>query len=205
LKLRDIDFQLHDDEMLSNAIRRDGDFYEAEILDYLRDHHPVQQFVIDVGANIGNHTVYFANFLSCEMIFALEPIPENYKLLRKNSCLYKNVLMLPIAVSSGQGPIRMTIDHQNTGASYVDQLGSLTVDGFSLDYLMGRWKKPVTLMRIDVEWHEPEVLAGAKNLIKQWKPLVLVEDTKEQYGKLLPEYHVEKAWPNHRTYLLRAD
>jgi hypothetical protein len=62
--------------------------------------------------------------------------------------------------------------------------------------------QPVTLMKIDVEWYEPQVLLGAKNIMESDKPLILIEDAKGEYAQLLPpEYELLQAWLAHKTYL----
>lgn len=58
-------------------------------------------------------------------------------------------------------------------------------------------------MKIDVEGHEPFVLAGANKTIKRCHPLILIEDKDMQYNKLLPGYVLEKGWPKHQTYLYK--
>jgi hypothetical protein len=60
----------------------------------------------------------------------------------------------------------------------------------------------ITLMKIDVEWYEPNVLKGAQNIIESDKPLILMEDAEGTYAKLLPpEYELLQAWLAHKTYL----
>lgn len=204
VKIRDINLVVHPNEALSNSIVRDGDFFEADILDYLRNTHPIHSYVLDVGANIGNHSTYFANFLICKMIFAFEPVMANYKLLVKNTYCYKNVITLPIAITNTETSVKMKLNYGNMGANEVSDDGEEKVEAFSLDWLFIRFNTPVTLIKIDVEWHEPQVLAGARKLIDKWKPLILIEDTLNQYGGLLPGYEVEKAWPEHNTYLYRS-
>src|SRR5260221_8795610 len=81
----DVNLLVHDaGEDFSDAIIRDNDFYERDILDYIRDNYPIHECILDVGANIGNHTVYFAKYLDYKAIVAFEPIPDNFVLLKEN-------------------------------------------------------------------------------------------------------------------------
>ena len=197
--LRGISLWVHDNEALSNAIRRDKDFFEAEILDYLRQNFPKQRTILDIGANIGNHSVYFANFLNYDTIIAFEPIKENFELLKINMAEYKSIGLANIAVSDKSIPLFMNFHNENYGASAVNSDGERQVSAISIDSIMLR---EVSLMKIDVEGHEPFVLDGANETIYRCKPLILIEDWNKEYSKYLPkEYYLNKGWDNHHTYL----
>ena len=201
MKIRDVELELHPDEDLSNAIRRDGDFFEAHILDYLRDNFKSQKTVLDIGANIGNHTTYFAEYLDCDLIYAYEPIYANFLLLLKNTIPYKNTVVLgDFALSDYTGQINMSIRYNNMGASEVNPEGITIVPCYPLDAFAIR---DVTLLKLDVEWHEPAVLRGAEGTIQRERPLILIEDTNEEYAELLPDYELVQGWREDKTYLYR--
>lgn len=191
---------LHGDvDQLSNRILSDEDYFEKDILLYLEKNYPEQNVILDVGANIGNHTVFFATHFRYNKIIAFEPIPENYVLLEKNTRPFYSVSIRRVAIGDGDLSIRMRIDRENMGACEVTPEGDVHVEQIRLDDL---FVDPVTLIKIDVEWYEPFVLLGAKSLIEEDKPLILIEDTNQEYGDLLPNYYkLIQAWPEHRTYL----
>lgn len=197
--VRGIPFNLHPPgEAVSDAIRRTGDFFEAEILDYLRDYFPEHGTILDIGANIGNHSIYFANFLKYRQILAFEPIPANYILLTENCAFYNAFYPFKFGITDKEKLLRIEPNISNMGASEVRLDGSVEVIGIPLDLLS---LYDVTLLKIDVEWHEPEVISGAANLIRKNKPLILIEDVRNEYGGLLTDYKLIKGWPEHRTYL----
>jgi len=200
MKVRGVELELHKDEALSNAIRRDNDFFEFEVLDFIRDFFPVQRVVIDIGANIGNHAVYFANFLKFyEYIICFEPVPENYAILVKNLEGYKGIYMYNCALSDKTQMLKMSVNRGNMGASAVQSDGELLVQAFSLDRL---YYKNVTLIKIDVEEYEPQVLDGAQDTIAKWKPLIIIEDWHNKYEELLPKgYQCIKGWEVGKTYI----
>ena len=195
---------LHDDEMLSNAIVREQDYFEREILDLLADKYPQQDVILDIGANIGNHTSYFAQYLEYSTIIAFEPVIDNYKLLRLNSS-YPNLILRNEAVGAYRGRAWMRLNPDNMGACEVvqdkrDEEGLVPVNQVRIDDLL--LLRPVTLMKIDVEWYEPEVLKGAKDILESDKPLVLMEGAEGVYADLLPsDYELLQAWLSHKTYL----
>jgi len=199
--IRGVNLNLHPiGEALSDHIRRENDFFEAEILDFIRDNFPTHGTILDVGANIGNHSAYFANFLNYRQIVAFEPVPENYVLLVQNCAYYNGFYPFKWAVTDKDTSLRISPKFDNMGASFVNREGTLEVVGVPLDNLS---LYDVTLLKIDVEWHEPEVLAGARALIEKNRPLILIEDTKDEYADLFPNYRKIKGWPQHGTYLYR--
>lgn len=198
----DTHLYLHDEgEALSDAIARDNDYFEKEILEFMADKYPQQDIILDIGANIGNHTAYFAQYLENSLIIAFEPIVENYYLLRLNVKRYPNVFVRNEAVGAYRGSIHMQVNPGNMGACEVIAGPSgIKVPQVKVDDLL--LIRRVTLMKIDVEWYEPEVLKGATAILESDKPLVLIEDAESKYAELLPpDYELLQAWLAHKTYL----
>src|SRR3989304_2766170 len=155
--IRGVELELHPfGEALSDHIRRENDFYEIEILSYLEKHFPVHRTIVDIGANIGNHTVFFANFLPHRNIVAFEPLEANLKLLYKNITRYPNTHVRPFAIGDKKEKIRMTERPDNMGMSGYDIHGNIIVQAYPLDYF---YLGEVTLLKIDVENYEERVLA----------------------------------------------
>lgn len=200
MKIRGIEIELHPNEDFSNHIRRETDFFESEILDFLQDYHHHQDIILDIGANIGNHSVFFANFLSYTSIICFEPILANFELLKRNMAPYENIGLVNSALGDFTGELHMSPNFDNMGAGHVDTNGDIIVKTTSLDRLH---IDNVSLMKIDVEEHEPEVLMGAKETIFRCHPLILIEDWHDSYAALLPDYELEKGWPHHQTFLYK--
>lgn len=196
---------VHDEgEMLSDAIVRKQDYFEKEILEYMSDRYPQQEIILDIGANIGNHTLYFSQYLENIAVIAFEPIKENFALLRRNTHPYPNVVIRNEAVGASRGKVGMTLNRTNMGAcqTSTDENGVdyRVVPQVRIDDLL--LIPRVSLMKIDVEWYEPEVLKGAQNILETDKPLLLIEDAEGVYADLLPpDYELLEAWLNHKTYL----
>ena len=198
---RGVRLELHPfGEGVSDSIRRTGDFYEAEILDYLRAAHPRHRTIVDAGAMIGNHSCYFAAFLAHDAIAAFEPVPDNFALLVRNTRPFPTVERFPLALTDGSRRlVRMCVDRANMGACRVEDDGELPVPAMTLDsFDLG----PVTLLKVDVEDHERELLDGARRTIARWRPLVLIEDWSHGgIAELLRGYVLEREWAF--TYLYR--
>lgn len=204
-RVRNIPIWLHNDEALSNAIRRSQDFWEGDILDYIRDNFPVQKVIFDVGANVGNHSLYFATFLEYTKIVAFEPYIESFKLLQMNLNRFDSgrVLVYQQGISDQQEWTNLVINHSNLGANEIhpDAVGERVYVNTLNEF--GTWFHPVTLIKIDAEWWEPQVLAGANEIIQRDHPLILIEDSRKEYGKLLPDYDLHMGWEWHNTYLYK--
>lgn len=198
--VRGVTLSLHPEgDYVSDHIRRTEDFYEADILDRLRDRLN-GGVLIDVGAMIGNHTAYLARFVPHLAIHAFEPVPANIALLRENVERFPRVKVHDMALSDRETALSMTFD-TNLGHCAVGN-GPLMVQARTLDsYGFGE----VALLKIDVEGHEPEVLVGARQTIERWHPQILIEDWQQEYGALLPGYRLAASWPDQQTYLYHWD
>lgn len=201
VSIRGIELKLHPEgEALSDHIRRENDFFEAEILDFIKSNFPVHGTIVDIGANIGNHSTYFARFLKYRQILAFEPVPANYVLLAANCAYYNGFYSFKFGITNQEKMLHVFQKFDNMGASMVHEEGTIEVIGIPLDRFS---LYDVTLIKIDVEWHEPEVLQGAYATIQRNKPLILIEDVRDEYAELLPDYEKIQSWPQHGTYLYK--
>lgn len=184
-------------DYVSDQIRRTGTWYEAEILDYVAPLVP-RGVIVDAGAMIGNHSVYFARHVEHEAIHAFEPWPDNLDLLRRNVVDYPTVTVHAKALSNVHRTLRM-VSEANRGHSRVDASGPVVVQAVPLDaYEL----ENVVLLKIDVEGHEPQVLTGARDTIARCRPFILIEDWTGRYHELLPDYALVEEWATrHQTYL----
>lgn len=192
-------FALHPPgDYVSDEIRRTQQPFEAVILDELVRRLTIRGVVVDAGAHIGNHTVFFADRLPHTQVHAFEPWLDNLVLLRQNVAGRDDVFVWPYALSDRPRMLQLLPD-SNQGHVRVDSDGSVQVEAIALDDFELR---EVTLLKVDVEGHEPQVLEGAALTIARWHPLILIEDWREEYGPLLPGYQLVGDWSQtHQTYL----
>ena len=54
--------------------------------------------ILDVGANIGNHSLYFSNF--SKQVFSYEPNPNTFELLKFNTKNLSNINIYNIGISN---------------------------------------------------------------------------------------------------------
>jgi FkbM family methyltransferase len=133
--------------------------------------------ILDVGANIGNHSIYLSSFAT--KVYSFEPNPKVFRLLEYNA-LNKNIIPLNYGLSDSEGSKLLYINKMNLGASSLEQeintkqdiehVTIKTID--TLDFL---FSEKITLIKIDVEGHEISVLRGGENLIRRCKPVIIFE------------------------------
>ena len=71
------------DPYFIRKFERKRSFYEADVLLHLAHRGPRGGLFLDVGAHVGNHTLFFASFLA-DHVIAIEPNPATATLLRRN-------------------------------------------------------------------------------------------------------------------------
>src|SRR5882724_3696532 len=170
---------------LAQLIRGSGTFYEIDLLMKCRELYLPGTAIIDVGANIGNHSVFFGAILNAQ-VYAFEPFPQNHALLEINVAandLDGVVAATCCAIGSvdGTGSLHPG-PPANRGITRVT-FGDGETEVRSLDGL--RIPGPIGLIKVDVEGAEMSVLRGAEALIRAWHPDIVVEaGTRQDYWRL---------------------
>jgi FkbM family methyltransferase len=151
---------------------------------------------IDVGASTGIYSLKAAkHYQNIGIVIAIEPFPEVFATLYKSVVTngFKNVRLRNLSVWSETGlrtlwknahkPNSFSIVHRENNA---EGISTLTV---SLDDLV-RWEKLERLdyLKIDAEGAEQEILAGAKNIIERFRPIIQVEIQIQECHVECPDY-----------------
>lgn len=130
----------------------------AFVLHFLRD----SDRFVDVGANVGSYSVIAAAVCGAETI-AVEPDPDAQSALTRNievNDVGKLVEVAKVALGADRGMARFTVGRDTTNKVATESDGGTRlVPMTTLDRIVkGR---QVTLMKMDVEGYESEVLKGA--------------------------------------------
>ena len=152
--------------------------------------------IIDIGANIGVFSLYFAKKHKDCRIYSYEPTTYAFECLKKSKELNQSdnlkVFKLAAGENSWQGEI-----YGPTEKTYNKGLGSINfnadiegnktyvkekIDVVSLDEHIG-FDKNISLIKIDVQGTELSVLRGARKLIQKNKPVILVEIDDNYYDR----------------------
>jgi FkbM family methyltransferase len=147
---------------------------------------------VDVGANIGTATLCALIRFRAARALALEPDPDNFRLLRMNlvaNDVDDRTVAARVAVSERAATLELERathnigDHRirtgaenGAGAIGEAERGVIPVEAVGLDAATrGHGIEPgdIGLVWVDVQGHEPQVLAGATGLIESGVPLVI--------------------------------
>jgi len=163
-----------------------GKFYEENVLEYIKNIHKENWTIIDVGANIGNHSIYFDKFLNPKIVYVFEPIIESYKILLQNValnyCHRINLDFLGIALGNKNSTYSIFFKEKNNlGATALKENDQGNIVGIRGDDLFFNHK--VDFIKIDAEGMEMEVLEGFKQTILNSRPIILVEILNIEFEK----------------------
>jgi FkbM family methyltransferase len=162
-------------DLIQRHILKTSSFFEIELLTRFRRYVPKGAIVVDAGANIGNHTVYFAKICGAQKIHAFEPLHETFRILARNSDLNaaEQVVCYNLALGAGFG--RADIAQyfgNNMGAT---QLGARVDGRYEVRPLDSFDLERIDVVKIDVEGAEVAVLDGARQSLARCKPAILIE------------------------------
>lgn len=176
-----------------------GRWYEQEMLEYIRS-LGISGNYLDVGANIGNHSVFFATNTNADRVFSFEPTRDARGVLNKFielNNLWQKMSTIPYACSDFNGEVEV-----------VETLGSgkapIKYPCRKIDDLI---TTPVSLIKIDIEGAEPTALRGATRVLNQYRPILFVEahddKTKEEIMEIITPIGYKptgKVWNHSPTY-----
>lgn len=135
------------------------------------------QVVLDIGANIGNHSIYFAKECGAEQIIAFEPVRKTFDILKKNieiNDLEKKVRLYNCGVGeihSSASVVEYNLN--NIGGTTLQNSENGNIEIYSIGEL--NFDEEIALIKIDVEGYEEQVVRGALQLIKRCKPTMMIE------------------------------
>ena len=148
-----------------------------------------QRCFFDVGANVGLYSWEVRKVSPHRKILAFEPDPENIKLLEKtlNGANFQNVEICKCALSYQLAEISFFQDILTSATGCVagkdkpwieqylnSSANEIRVKTETLDSVVRQDRTP-SLIKIDVEGHEIEVLQGGRNTLSETKPLLIIE------------------------------
>ena len=141
--------------------------------------------IIDVGAHTGLYTITSLRANPKNSVVCFEPYFMNLSRLITNlrlNGISNNVSTVLGAVSNFDGKSNFKIA---TEKSYMSKGGILSKKGqetnvYKLDtWFLKKLEKKINAIKIDTEGEDLKVLLGAKNLIKEYKPKIIIEVREE--------------------------
>ena len=162
---------------------------------------------LDVGANIGFMSMALAS--TGLAVLSFEPQEELYRLLVENTTDLP-VVPFHMALGSTTDVAHMPIIRYGERGNYggVPLVGkSFGTREVKIDTIDNLKLEDVGFIKIDVEGHELEVLKGAEQTIRHWKPIMYIEDDREDKRRALHAYleELDYSIEQHRPKLFREN
>lgn len=162
--------------------------YEPEIVKICSRFLAPSRDVVDVGANIGFYSVFFATRLQKGRVLAVEPTNGARRRLQNNlerngvvervivfgGVLSDRVGDMPISIIPGKEEYS-TIGAMCHPATLGEKVETTRVCGSTLDYLVGQHSLDVGFIKMDVEGMEHMVLKGAGQVLEEHRPIIVSE------------------------------
>jgi len=182
--------------LLDRAVLFAGGF-EKPVLHFLKDvliaNFSNQGIVVDVGANVGQHSMYMSRYARRVHAFEpYEPVLERFRrMIELNSI--KNIVIHPVGLGNKNEKIPFFKPPEfNLGTgSFEGRFYSANTPFEELEIVIGdealekAGVDQVSLIKIDVEGYEKPVLQGLARTLRLYRPIVVVEVTikpEESFG-----------------------
>ena len=180
------------DIYIGGSLEHYGEYSEEEVTVFrqvLRE----GDTVIEVGSNIGAHTIPIAKMVGLSgSVMAIDPQRVVFQTLCANVALNSlmNVFAFPVAMGAADGSTlipRLNYDRPNNYGGLAlgkydkgERVQIMTVDGLNVS--------KCSMLKIDAEGMELDVLRGARGTIERFTPVMYVENNDDQKGGELIRY-----------------
>ncbi len=148
-----------------------GEIFLDKIYTSYKDFIPTKDdTVVDVGAQYGDYAVLCAGYYKVKRVHCFEPLNTNFKEIEKNIQLnkLKNISAYHVALGSENKTINIKYsgDMAGIGGGRTQKTHLRTLDSYRL--------RP-TILKIDVEGFEMDVLKGSIKTIMKYHPKIIIE------------------------------
>lgn len=196
--------------------------YEKEYLFFLKNlvKDTTDPVFIDVGANVGHHSLFMSQF--CSQVHSFEPNPEVRKKIEEkiliNSLNNISVHNVGLGVKNEDLPFYSPKGaNKGTGSFIADhslnnELGTTLRVANGDEYISNLLLSKIDLIKIDVEGFEKNVLIGLKDTIEKYRPTIVIEYSAttmksfsglEEFMSLFPaRYKVKRVLCNNARYIM---
>lgn len=161
-------------------------YWEKELTEQLTKQIKPGDTFLDIGANIGYHSLFVASLLkNTGQVHAFEPIPNLSTQIKESVEVnqFKNISVHNVGLGSEATETKIYLRDENMGGSSLSEYKDLNLVSVSstekisivtLDSLLTPETR-VNVIKIDVEGYEFEALKGAQALLKAQHPVIFME------------------------------
>lgn len=195
MQIGNIKLRTHNDYL--RECLQEGKFYELEFLKLSLDRLKKDAIIIDVWANIWNHTIYW--LYKWFTVISFEPIKKNFDLLEfniNNNKLELRSFIYNVWLWSKNEIVKFKVDEMNMWAckkskDWTEEVKINVLDNYKI--------KP-SLIKIDVEGFELDVLKWAEKTINKYKPDLIVECNNKETQKFILNLWYKKLINKYKTF-----
>ena len=153
--------------------------WHGDIIDYIKETYNKETFrtCIDAGASYGFLSVPFSYMF--EKVHCFEPHPNVFSCLKKNTEPYQNIHIYPQGLSDKNSVDTLVCTNKGSGTSILSATPNTQLDQEIFDVEIRTLDsyniKDVDFIKIDVEGSERELILGAAETIRKYRPVVYCE------------------------------
>jgi len=185
--------------------------WERKLVDIFKEYIKPNNVVIDIGAYIGTHTILFSNIAKKVIAFEPQQLVGDCLRLTINENDMNNVILHRVALHKAEGELEFGTNNDGDASLKIHRkkkfnnnyfVKTKRLDDYELD--------KVDFIKIDTEGSEFAVLEGAKETIRIFKPIIVIEvfNTKKKMLQL-EEFCFKNKYDysniNNENYLLLPD
>ena len=152
-------------------VRLTKNWHEIHMLDHIARLGKMDGDILDVGANVGQHSVFFATHCTSGYVYAYEPNAESFMVLSKNKHVNKLENIFPFLCAIGKKGKGYIVDKEGRSGTCEVERGKGEVEIFEPPI----HENKISLIKIDVEGMELEVLEVLSGNLEKWHPEIYVE------------------------------
>ena len=182
------DFYLFSDNKKTKAsysILQKCDFFDKAEINFIKEVSKKSSiFLIDCGSNFGFYSLFVCSLSNKNKVISIEASPDTFKEFKNNIDLNKfnNIKYFNKAVSYVDNAIvELKESEKDWESSIISSdykvINSIKIDTITLDTVLREeiLNEETLIIKIDVEGSDLDVLAGAKKIIQQYKPIIIIE------------------------------
>ena len=175
----------HIDDSIFDRIVTEQTFYEQKLLEKARSLN-LEGVYVDIGANIGNHSIYFNRFCNSTKVYSFEIDESIFAILKKNmelNCSEDSYHLSDIGILDNKGFVDLSdTNHLNAGMTKIVNVEGSQREVDTLDHVM-RGVDNIALIKMDVEGTELQIIQGAKHILENQSPVIFAElATKKEFN-----------------------
>lgn len=155
-----------------------GEKYETEVSEIIKKHGNKEKLFIDLGANIGYHSLYASQHY--KEVISFEPVKKTLKQFRESIKInkFRNIKTYNLACSNNVRTTRIQCEEGAHNLATITEnktKNTAKIRTTCLDKFLKKQYKRIGLIKIDVEGHEWQVIEGMKRMIEKETPPIIME------------------------------